>query len=176
MDTMVGKKLVLCSLFLFCLPLLLFPGKRPFVGIEGDVFFPSGDWAEVLDTKFCYKITAQQHVFSIINAGLSIGGLSFRRSSTPSVDLSIFPIIYADIIVLKQIKKWPLHTGAFLGYNISFQRITCADGEESATIFGWDAGGIIMLKFNFIAKPYIKGRYISRKDTDGLEFAFGVQF
>ena len=170
------KKVIFCAVFLFFLPFLLFSGKRPFVGIEGDVFFPRGDWADELDSKFCYKITAQQHVFNIINAGLSIGGLSFRRSSTPSVNLSIFPIIYADIIALKQIKQLPLHTGAFLGYNISFQKITCADGKENATIFGWDTGGIIMLKFNFLAKPYIKGRYISRKDTDGLEFAFGILF
>lgn len=167
------RKGLLVFLFLFFTPLFLF-SERPYFGIEGDVFFPRGDWKEKLDFTHCFKFTIQKRIKSIFNAGISIGSLSFSRKYKTEVKLSMFPVIYFDIIAEKQIKKSPLHLGIFLGSNFTKQKITYGEGEEQGTVWGWNAGALLSLKFNFIIKPYIKGRYISRKDTDGLEFAIGI--
>ena len=166
--------------FIFFLVLLFMPlflcAERPYFGIEGEVFFPKGDWEENLDLTYCFKLTMQKRVISFFSAEISIGSLSFNRKSEPEVKLSMFPIIYADIIAMRQLKKSPFHLGIFLGLNYSSQKITFGEGEEKAGIFGWSTGVLISLKLHSIIKPYLKGRYISRKDTDGLEFGFGVNF
>ena len=164
--------------FIFFLLLLFMPlflcAERPYFGVEGGIFFPRGDWEEELDFTPCFKITMQKKIVKMLSAGISIGSLSFSRKYTSEVKLSMFPVVYVDIIAEKQLKKSPVYLGIFLGSNYSYQKITYGEGEESATVWGWNGGGLISFQFNFIIKPYLKGRYISRKDTDGLEFVIGI--
>lgn len=170
---MFYKGLVFLLLFLFFIPLFL-SAERPYFGVEGEVFFARGDWAEKLDYNFFYKFTMQKNVVNFISAGLSIGSTPFVRKYEREVKLSMFPVIYADIIAEKRIKKSPLHLGIFFGPNFSVEKITYGEGVEKASIWGWSMGGMLELRFRFIIKPYLKARYVSRKDSGGLEFALGT--
>jgi len=170
---MTKKVFIFMVMILLFLPLLLH-SERPYVGLEGDAFFPKGDWANSLDTKFCYKLSINQHLKYFFHASLSFGGMSFTRRFDPDINLSMFPIIYLDLIAQKQIKKSPVNFGIFLGYNHTSQKITYNLGEESGSVSGWSTGGLLSFKFNFIIVPYIKGRYVSRKDTGGIELSAGI--
>ena len=170
---MFYKRLVSFLLFLFFIPLFL-SAERPYFGIEGEVFFPKGNWAEKLDYNFFYKFTMQRNITHFIGAGLSIGSTSFVRKYEREVKLLMFPVIYADIIAEKRVKKSPLHLGIFLGPNFSVEKITYGEGIEKAIIWGWGMGGMLELRFKFIIKPYLKARYVLREDSSGLEFALGI--
>jgi hypothetical protein len=172
-EEMVRRCFVFIVFFLLLSPLLLH-SERPYVGLEGDVFFPKGDWSENLDTKFCYKLSLNQHLLYFFHASLSFGGMSITRKFEPDITLSMFPILYFDLIAQKRIGKSPLILGLFAGYNFASQKITYDLGEESGSVSGWSAGGLVSLKFDFIIKPYVKGRYISRKDTGGIELCAGI--
>jgi len=168
---MLRKGLVFFLVFLF-IPLFLF-AERPHFGFETDYFFPMGDWAEKLIIAPNFKLTMQMKIVRFFGFGVSFG---IQRIGGSSVNLDLFPIICVDFIAEQQVKKSPLHVGAFIGSIYTNQKITYGEGTESGAVFGWSAGGYASLRFSFIAKPYLKGRYISRKDTDGIEFGIGVNF
>ncbi len=170
---MFRKGLVFFLVFLF-IPLFLF-AERPHFGLEWDFFFPRGDWAENMGLSHSFKLSIQQMVTENLGVGISAGSVSFSRELPADFTLSMFPVVYLDLIVEKQIKNSsPIYVGLFIGPNYTKQKVSYREGEEKASIWGWGTGGCISLRFKSAVIPFLKTRYISRKDTGGLEVAIGV--
>ncbi len=169
---MYRKSLIL--IFILALVPLIACAGRPSFGIEGELFFPKGDWANGLDQSLFFKFVVSQKVMSMFGLSLSVGSSSFTRSYESDAKLSMFPVVYTDAFVEKGIGKSPLNLGIFIGSNYTKEKFSYETGVEEGSVWGWSVGGLAELRFKFVAKPYLKLRYISRKDTNGFEIALGA--
>ncbi len=163
-------------LAVLAVPALLCAG-RPFIGIEGNMFMPTGEWSESLGNTMGFRLALQQQLFKYASIGISGGMQKFSSEHPNNFELNMKMLLFLDAMLEKSLNKQEtLFLTATMGPVYSSQQISCGEGTESATVLGWSMGGRLAFSKGFVKRLYAGYRYISLDMTSGQEIIIGLSF